>query len=50
MALATNRPRFCALVELAHEFRQEDVGDPRVALEHTHALVVRGKRLQDVES
>src|SRR5262245_55206929 len=50
VALDTNRPRFYALVEQAHEFRQEDVGDPRVALEHTHALVVRGKRLQDVES
>ena len=35
----------CALVEQAHEFRQEDVGDPRVALEHKHVLVVRGKQL-----
>ena len=40
----------CALVEQAHEFRQEDVGDPRVALEHKHVLVVHGKQLQDVES
>ncbi len=50
VALGTNRPRFYALVEQAHEFRQEDVGDPRVALEHKHVLVVRGKQLQDVES
>ena len=50
VALGTNRPRFYALVEQAHEFRQEDVGDPRIALEHKHVLVVRGKQLQDVES
>jgi hypothetical protein len=50
VALGTNRPRFYALVEQAHEFRQEDAGDPRVALEHKHALVVRSKQLQDVES
>ena len=48
MALGTNRPRFYALVEQAHEFRQEDVGDPRVALEHEQ-VPFPGKQRQDVE-
>jgi hypothetical protein len=50
VALSTIRPRFYALVEQAHEFRHEDVGDPRVALEHQHDLVVPGTQTQDVEN